>query len=77
MIGLFELIILAFVFLLAPWLIAFIDILKNEFTDNNKLIWILVILLVPFVGPITYFIIGRKQKINHLNHNSDESFKRF
>ncbi|WP_461640619.1 PLD nuclease N-terminal domain-containing protein [Labilibaculum euxinus] len=44
-------------------LIALIDIVKNEFTNSNKLIWVLVILLFPFIGTILYFIIGTKQKI--------------
>ena len=55
------LIIVALAFLLP--LIALIDILRNEFTHSNKLIWVLVVLLFPFFGPILYFIIGPKQKI--------------
>jgi len=46
-----------------PFLIAFFDILKSEFEGNNKLIWLLAVILVPLIGPIAYFIIGRKQKI--------------
>ena len=48
--------------LLLP-LIALIDILRNEYTGSNKLIWVLVVLLFPFLGPILYFIIGTQQKI--------------
>ncbi|WP_373280245.1 MULTISPECIES: PLDc N-terminal domain-containing protein [Marinifilum] len=44
-------------------LIALIDIVRNEFTNSNKLIWVLVVLLFPFFGPILYFIFGLKQKI--------------
>jgi len=40
-----------------------VDILKSSFDNNNKLIWILVVLLVPFLGSILYLSIGRKQKI--------------
>ena len=44
------------------WIIALVDILKSEFKDSsNKLIWILVTLLLPFLGPILYFLVGRKQ----------------
>lgn len=50
------------VFLIIP-IIALVDILKNEFTGNNKLIWVLVILLSWIIGAILYFFIGRKQKI--------------
>jgi hypothetical protein len=55
-------IFLVLISLLLP-LIALIDILRNEFTGSNKLIWVLVVLLFPFLGPILYFIIGMNQKI--------------
>jgi len=64
-IGLPELIIL--LFLLLPGvlcIIAFINILRSDFEGNNKLIWLLAVIFVPYVGPIVYFFIGRKQKIN-------------
>jgi hypothetical protein len=64
-IGLPELIIL--LFLLLPGvlcIIAFINILRSDFKGNNKLIWLLAVIFVPYVGPIAYFFIGRKQKIN-------------
>jgi len=63
-VGLWQIIIIFFglISLLLP-LIALIDILRNEFTGSNKLIWVLVVLLFPFLGPILYFIIGINQKI--------------
>ena len=51
-----------FVFIL-PTIIALIDILKNEFNGNNKMVWVLVVLFGSFLGAALYFIIGRKQKI--------------
>lgn len=51
-----------FIFIL-PSIIALVDILRNEFTSNNKLVWVLVVLLGNFLGAILYFIIGRKQKL--------------
>jgi hypothetical protein len=65
-IGLMELIFL-FVLLLPIWLIAFVDILRNDFKGNDKLIWLLAVTLVPFFGLICYFFIGRKQKIGGKN----------
>ncbi|MFD2832194.1 PLDc N-terminal domain-containing protein [Gramella sp. AN32] len=50
------------IFLLLP-LIALIDLLRNEFTRNNKIIWLLVILLFPLLGAILYFVMAGKQKI--------------
>lgn len=50
-------------FFLLP-VIALFNILRYSFRDNSiKLIWVLVILLVPVIGPLFYFLIGRKQKI--------------
>jgi hypothetical protein len=49
-------------FLILP-IIALVDILRNEFTGNNKIIWVLVILLSWLIGAILYFFIGRNQKI--------------
>lgn len=43
-------------------LVAIIDILRHEFNGNNKLIWVLVVLMLPLVGSILYFFIGRNQK---------------
>lgn len=56
------LIVLVLATLVLP-LIALIDILSNEFTGSNKLVWVLVVLLLPFFGSFFYFFFGRKQKI--------------
>ncbi|RIV27288.1 hypothetical protein DYU11_02960 [Fibrisoma montanum] len=58
---LFVLAILGF-FILLP-LIALIDALRSSFHGNDKLVWVLVILLFPFLGAILYFVIGRNQRI--------------
>jgi len=42
---------------------ALVDILKSEFTGSNKIIWVIVVLLLPLLGSILYFAIGTKQKI--------------
>ncbi len=45
-------------------LIALIDILRNEFKSNNdKIIWVLVVLFFNILGSILYFTIGRKQRV--------------
>ena len=48
-------------FVLFIW--ALVDILKNEFTGYNKIIWILLVLFLPALGTILYLLIGRKQKV--------------
>jgi hypothetical protein len=46
-----------------PTIIALIDILRSEFTRNNKMVWLIVVLFTNLFGTILYFLIGREQKI--------------
>lgn len=59
--------IIVFIFILLPsifWIIALIDILKSDFRDTNgKIIWALVVIFLPVIGSILYFLIGKSQKI--------------
>lgn len=59
--------IIVSVFLFLPtllWIITLVDILKSNFKDsNNKILWVLVVILLPVIGSILYFIIGKNQKI--------------
>jgi len=48
-------------FILVIWTL--IDVLRNEFTGNNKIIWLLTIILLPPLGSVLYIFIGREQKI--------------
>ena len=56
------LIIIAIFCIILPFK-ALIDILKSKFNGNDKLIWVIVVLLVPIIGAILYFRIGKKSKI--------------
>jgi hypothetical protein len=59
---LFNLIILILWFIL--FIYAIIDVLKNKFEpENNKIIWVIVVILLPILGPVLYFFIGKKQKL--------------
>lgn len=47
---------------LAFWIWALIDAIKNpRLTDNERLIWIIVILLTSWLGALIYLIVGRKK----------------
>ena len=46
-----------------PTIIALIDILKSEFTGNNKIVWLLMVLFTNVFGAVLYFLIGREQKL--------------
>lgn len=44
------------------WLWALIDCIRREFTNpNDKILWIVLILLLWLIGPILYLIVGRKK----------------
>jgi hypothetical protein len=58
---LFMLLIVGVPFLIG--LICLIDILRNEFTGHNKIIWFILVLFLPLVGSILYLFIGIDQKI--------------
>ena len=61
--GFTEIILLLFVFVFVPGVIALIDVLRNEFTGSNKIVWVIAVIFAPFVGPMAYFVFGRKQKV--------------
>lgn len=50
------------IFLFLIWTACLIDILRNEFRGNNKLIWFVAVTFVPIVGAVLYFFIGARQK---------------
>jgi len=56
--------VISFLILLLP-LIALINILRSEFTGNNKIIWVIIVLCLPFLGSVLYFAMGKNQKITN------------
>lgn len=60
------LLLLLSVFLFILPIIALVDIVKNEFEGNNKIVWVLIVIFFNIIGSILYFLIGRKQKLNNL-----------
>jgi hypothetical protein len=49
---------------LAIWIWALVDAIQNPGLSNNeRLIWVLVIILTNTLGEVIYLIIGRKKRI--------------
>jgi len=46
---------------LALIIVALIDLARRERTRGPKWAWVLIIVLINFIGPIVYFIIGREE----------------
>ena len=57
-----TLFVVLFIFLIP--LLALISALMNDFPGNEKIIWVLIILFLPFLGSVLYFLIGRNQRTN-------------
>jgi hypothetical protein len=47
------------------WLIALVDILRRSaaFARGQLVAWILIIIILPVLGPILYFVVGRKPAV--------------
>jgi len=63
--GYLELFILLFVvFILALWIWALVDCLTKEPSEgNDKIAWLLVILLLSWVGGLLYLLVRRPRRI--------------
>lgn len=63
--GQFELVAVSFLGCLPLILViaALIDILRSNFRETNtKLIWVIIVIFVPVIGSLLYFILGGSQK---------------
>ena len=56
------LILIGVLLLLLFPLMALISVLKNDFKGNDKIIWVLLIIFLPFLGALLYFLVGRGRK---------------
>lgn len=54
------------IFFFIIWIYAIVDIAKNKFTSNDKIVWLLLVILLPCIGTILYFLIGRKNIIEEV-----------
>jgi hypothetical protein len=45
------------------WVWAIIDVIRSEFKDSStKIIWVALLIFLPFLGSIIYFFIGKSTK---------------
>ena len=42
-------------------IIALVDILKSSMDTGKKILWIVLIIVLPVIGMVLYFLIGKKQ----------------
>ena len=54
--------VLVIIGLLLP-ILALISVLTGRFPGNEKLVWVLVIIFLPYLGSIVYFLVGRQNRM--------------
>jgi hypothetical protein len=46
------------------WIWALVDIIQSRFREEStKIIWCLLVIFLPFIGTILYYVIGREQRL--------------
>lgn len=59
----FGLMFLACLALMIFWIWAIIDVANHEKTDNDRLIWLLVVILLHWIGALIYLLVRRPERI--------------
>ena len=67
MIGAWQLFLIFIILGVIPTFIALVDIVRNDFKGNNKVVWLILVLFGNLFGILLYFTIGRKQKLPETN----------
>jgi Phospholipase_D-nuclease N-terminal len=49
------------------------DIAKGNFSGNNKIIWVFIVIFLPFIGSIAYYFVDRKQKLSEPDNSGSRS----
>ena len=46
------------------WIAEIVDVLRRDFYEpNNKVVWVLVVILLHFVGAAIYYFVGKSQGV--------------
>lgn len=57
------------VFIFIFWLYTLVDCVTKESSEgNDKLVWTLIILLVPLIGSLLYYFVRRPERIKAVGH---------
>jgi len=62
--------VLFVVLLVGFWIYCFFDILTSRFRGNEKLLWIIIVLIAPGLGMLLYLLLGKKNKIKEHKFNT-------
>lgn len=57
------------VFITIFWLFTLVECVTKESSEgNDKLVWTLIILLVPLIGSLLYYFVRRPERIKAVGH---------
>jgi len=57
------------------WVSTIVDIVKSEFiSPSNKTVWMLLVLFLPLLGMLLYFVFGNSQKCKTSNFNKNNNW---
>lgn len=57
--------------ILVAWIATIVNIVRSEFeTPSNKTVWIILVLFIPILGMILYYLIGSSQKSSSSGYKS-------
>ncbi len=46
------------------WIYTVVDVVKSKFDDDStKIVWLLVVILLGFLGSIIYWVVGRPKRV--------------
>ncbi|MDD5285392.1 MAG: PLDc N-terminal domain-containing protein [Desulfuromonadaceae bacterium] len=65
-------------FLTIIWIFTIKDIVRSDYeTESTKTAWILLVVFIPLIGMLLYYILGASQKINSNSYNEKRYFETF
>jgi hypothetical protein len=51
---------LIYILILIVDVVVILDVLKTKKDGGQKILWIILVLILPLLGPILYYVIGKK-----------------
>ena len=61
--GSLLLVIIGGIILFALVVLALLDLYKGNYPITQKVVWLVIILVVPYIGAILYFLVGRNRSV--------------
>lgn len=70
-------IVLAVISLFLLPIFALVSIVGKNFPDNEKLIWVLIVLFMPVLGSLLYFLVGSARQKEYMIRYSNQNYIKY